>query len=88
MNDKMLQDNYAAVWDVVISSMEADLRESLVWLFETSDTYADKSTDDARELRDKANGEDEIPAAEQPRYLDRNGNTVSRDEYAKLITGK
>ena len=82
------KDNYAAVWDVVISSLEADLRESLVWLFETSDTYADKSTDDARKMRDNANGRDDSPTVPPLHFTDKDGNTVSREQYANLITNK
>ena len=82
------KDHYADVWHVVMDSLEADLRESLVWLLEASDAYADMSTDGAQEMRNDANGDADHPALEQPRYLDRNGNTISREQYANLITGK
>lgn len=82
------KDHYADVWHVVMDSLEADLRESLVWLLEASDAYADMSTDGAQEMRNDANGDADHPTLEQPRYLDRNGNTISREQYANLITGK
>ena len=82
------KEHYADVWHVVMDSLEADLRESLVWLLEASDAYADMSTDGAQEMRNDANGDADHPTLEQPRYLDRNGNTISREQYANLITGK
>ena len=41
-----------------------------------------------QKLRRKVNGEDDIPTVPALRFTDKDGNTVSREQYTKLITNK
>ena len=69
-----------------MEQFRADLPDSFVWLMEESYDDASKSGDDAAELRRKVDEEYDIPTLQPLRFTDRDGNTVSREQYANLIT--
>ncbi len=57
------------------------------WLMENTGTRADKSIDDIQEISREVREEDEIHTSESPRYINREGSIISREEYARLMTG-
>ena len=71
-----------------MGQFRADLPDSFVWLMEESCDDASKSGDYAAELRRKVDGEYDIPTLQPLRFTDKDDNTVSREQYANLITNK
>ena len=76
------------VWQLAIETLESDLREGYIWLVEEVESLAEKSSDSADELRRKVNAEGQPHSAAPLRFTDKDGNTVSRSQFAKLITSK
>ena len=69
-----------------MEQFRADLTESFVWLIEESSDDAAQESKDVQRLRRMLDGEDEIPTVPALRFTDKDGNTVSREQYANLIT--
>ena len=76
------------VWNMTIETMESDLMEGYIWLVEEVESLAEKSCDSAQELRRKVNAEGQPHSAAPLRFTDKNGNTVSQEQFANLITSK
>ncbi|MCQ2365640.1 MAG: hypothetical protein MJ056_00550 [Akkermansia sp.] len=49
---------------------------------------ASQEIDDIQKLRRKVDGEDDIPTLQPLRFTDKDGNTVSRGQFANLISNK
>ena len=73
---------------MTIDPVNADLPERFVWDIEHSFDDASRDSKEVQELRRMLDGEDEIPTVPALRFLDKDGNTVSREQYANLITIK
>ena len=80
--------NVPEVEKMNMGQFRADLPESFVWLMEESGDDASKNGDDVGELRRKVDGEYDIPTLQPLRFTDKDGNTVSREQYANLISNK
>ena len=76
------------VWKLAIETLESDLMEGYIWLVEEVESLADKSCDSVDELRRKVNAGGQPHSAAPLRFKDRKGNTVSRNQFANLITSK
>ncbi|MCQ2366925.1 MAG: hypothetical protein MJ056_07185 [Akkermansia sp.] len=76
------------VWQMTIETMESDLLEGYIWLVEEVESLAEKSCDSADELRRKVNAEGQPHSAAPLRFTDKSGNTVTREQFANLITNK
>ena len=76
------------VWQLAIETLESDLREGYIWLVEEVESLAEKSCDSADELRRKVNAEGQPHSAAPLRFTDKDGNTVSRGQFANLISNK
>ncbi|MCQ2370874.1 MAG: leukotoxin LktA family filamentous adhesin [Akkermansia sp.] len=76
------------VWNLAIETLESDLREGYIWLVEEVESLAEKSCDSVDELRRKVNAGGQPHSAAPLRFTDGKGNTVSRDQFANLITSK
>ena len=76
------------VWDMAIEALESDIAEGYIWLVEEVESLAEKSCDSADELRRKVNAGGQPHSAAPLRFKDRKGNTVTRGQFANLITSK
>ena len=79
--------NEPNVGKIIIDSLGLDLQTCFLLLGEESVNDTAKNIDDARTIRSRINKEDATGAGGELRFLDKNGNTVSREEYANLVTG-
>ena len=76
------------VYQLDMEALRGDLTESFIWCVDDSYDNAPQNSEDARKLRRKAAGETDILTLPELRFLDQDGNTVSREQYANLITNK
>ena len=71
-----------------INSIETALSKGFMWFVNELTDDAGESINDMQELRRKVSGEDEKNTVPALRFTDKDGNTVSREQYSNLITNK
>ena len=80
--------NDSSVYDMDMDALDFDLPYSYVWFVDDSYDNAPQNSEDVQKLRRKVNGEEDIPTVPALRFMDKDGNTVSREQYSNLITNK
>ena len=78
----------SSVLQIDMNSIETSLSGDFTWLLHEISNDTSQHVDDVRKLRRKAAGETEILTLPELRFMDKEGNTVSREQYANLITNK
>ena len=76
------------IFEFDIEAIDAALLDDIVWFMTEVTDDASQGIDDIQKLRRKVDGEDDIPTLQPLRFTDKDGNTVSREQFANLISNK
>lgn len=82
------QSNDSSIYDMKMDVLDSEVSLNYVWFVDDSYDNASQNSEDVQKLRRKVNGEEDIPTVPALRFMDKDGNTVSREQYANLITNK
>ena len=82
------QSNDSSIYDMKMDVLDSEVSLNYVWFVDDSYDNASQNSEDVQKLRRKVNGEEDIPTVPALRFMDKDGNTVSREQYSNLITNK